>query len=1274
MSRVIVDANGEIQIVPDEGDAEQAPWLNAVGPSGVPRITVQPSRPVSPQGIDVPIQSPVPEPTPEELAKLILDQEGDSGQTSPLRQGVATASEGVDKTPTDDIGALDDVFERAASRVREGARPSRGMRLEGPFTEAVSNPVTMAKAAFDVTPPGALLNAADQYQRGNTGNAALTALGAIPGMSFPARAAADIGGTLTSRVGGDTGLILSASAAEPFAKPKNVQPRLSQTVAQPVRIESIGGPTTISNAELSTIGGLAAVSLGMAFAPKVFSKLKLGRVSALNPRPVREAVPGTVAISKPGDLARTYDDANAGAMRILRRAGVSTSAADEVWKTMRIQTRATANALTDSAVNVGRMESTAFTFATRVPLAQLVRLETPQVSQYLHVMDTIDDIKQLSLGQRSGRPTAQTRVNAGPITVRGMTLADAWALKQSLEQAHPEVAEISKAYKDNLKSMRRFETTGEYATLSTKDARFQNAQRSNYVPFGGARVFGEPAERGSAIESLAKEMRVRLRNRLQNEAVGKYVDEARRAQSDLFKPVTSEQLKDNPNWRKNVIEFKRRGNVERYTTDPLLADVLRMDPYAMQSLPGQIVYTTKRLMEVGTTGELAPWFAVTSMIRSWQIGKLTAERGMKSPTALGTMAAIPQQVLPQLANRIAPMLDAASGGWLGNVFGQGNVQALGQRLAVAYGRSLFAQLQTVGGGRGSILQQQVSANNRLTDAISHASGPFKELLEGYRALLNSVHNAPAFNYARRNRGRVALPELAMRARHMTGDPRVGGEFFTKATGSDRPAPIRFENDQSRLSQTLGKVTKGYGLATEFGRGWIPWYNATIQGVKRIGEAYLADPAQFMMRAWLYQGLPAASTYFGARALGTDSNGRSYVDYMMNGRSEYNKMMNFYIPVPGRPAEDGIEMPGFHEMTYLKHLMEVGLDHAFRSSIFKESEDFWRATTGFLGIVAEPPLPPSGNILLASQGMMGPQGVFTGEAFRKKSDPFDQLGGLPPSIELYARALMPGVADVVGTGYAAYSQTPKGLLASIANGLGATSRRLVEKTAIVRDVFNLHAPVSGNNAITEELFKKNRAIRNLESYFKTWETQGGQIGAKPRSAGGEAVATEKLGERPPAQAAGLNQPPPTNPLYELFAQQVHQKFAQDNPSTRKGESTGAIGFLSLWNRYGIATRQLERIKKVNEGNNVTWQDQLAGREDQVGYLKKNGVNPTSIHEVRNFYERQRQDVARVLLFTIRSVEDQFSKQLGRPIKIEDINPYGKGLDDVPEALDAAPSEF
>lgn len=1020
-------------------------------------------------------------------------------------------------------------------------------------------------------------------------------------------------------------------------------------------IDTVGGPAKVRDSELATLGGIAAVSLGMIFAPAIFRTFRFGTLPPL--RSVRDAAPGTVAISTPGDFARsTGDDISVGATRIARRAGLHPAAVEELETTFRIQTRGAAQSLVDSAVTTGRMESPAFTFRTNVSMRDLSETDAPPVRQYLQLRQTFDDINEIDTAIQLGtRPPNLT----GPTQVRGLTLQDVTQQMHALEQATPAVRQVSQAFNENITATRRFEATGEYATKSRR--RFAELQAERPNTFSRTRDYDQPHDPDeSPFLTQAERMRVDLRVRLENEARGKYIDAMRSMNPDYFVRISPREYNDNPSWQKNTTTIYRRGKKEYYTSDPFLKDVLEMDPYYINGGAANTFYMTKRLLEMGATGSLAPWFAPTSALRSWQISKLTAGAGtgFRSSTIVGSALAIPQQLVPQLARAISTSLERGSGQYLSTILGQGNVDALATRLAHAYDQSLYARLQDVGTTRANILNQQAQANNALANAIRTMQGPHRTFLEGYKALLESVHNAPAFNFARRNEGIVPLPRLAAEARHLTGDPRIGGQYYT-ASGS----PIRFEGE-GRLSQTGAALARGYGLAAETMRTSVPWFNYTVQGAKRIGEAYLQNPAMFVGKAWLYTAMPAAVGAFYARSLGQDPHGVDYMDYMMNRRSDYAKQMNWYIPLPGRPAEEGIELPRFHELAPLARMMEIAMDHAMRSSIFSEKENFMQAAHSFLQTAVYPPLPPIMNAAFATQGMVGPQGLFTGEAYKRRNDPFDQTGGMPTNLELFTRALGGGIADVVGSGYAAWSQTPKelGKVDAIWNGLTAARDRAISKTPGLRDITNIRAPISGNTNITEELFTKQKAIDGLLKYYQKIDPgEGDDLNTKAASKTGGLVADKLLGPAMPEQPAGLSQPPPTNPLYSMFMTSVYERFKKESPiDSKTGEDTGAIGYRSLWRRYGDATENIRRLRAINPGNMVTWQRQLEQRPEQLKYLEENGVDHTKLNEVRNFYEKKRQDASRVILFTIKAVENEFSEALGQPVRIEDLDPYGNGL--------------
>src|SRR5258706_10737850 len=90
--------------------------------------------------------------------------------------------------------------------------------------------------------------------------------------------------------------------------------------------------------------------------------------------------------------------------------------------------------------------------------------------------------------------------------------------------------------------------------------------------------------------------------------------------------------------------------------------------------------------------------------------------------------------------------------------------------------------------------------------------------------------------------------------------------------------------------------------------------------------------------------------------------------MMNRRTEYERTMNQYIPIAGKPAEQGLTIPRFQEGILASVLMEHALDHLARSNKFSNSEDFKQAVADLLNVTAGLPTPPILNAWDATQGV------------------------------------------------------------------------------------------------------------------------------------------------------------------------------------------------------------------------------------------------------------------------------------------------------------------
>ena len=1084
---------------------------------------------------------------------------------------------------------------------------------------------------------------------------------------------------------------------------KEIQARLYSPSALAM-FESVNGMQRMQQTEYKAIiglgaGFLASLAVGILLSKPGFQKFFNANIP--NFRSVENAAPGTAAISIPTDLARAYDDINAPLTRIARRAGIDPTVVSRLAQTFRIQTRNGARALADSAINEGVLTTPVFRFSVQHSLKDMARRSTPETDQYLKLLQRRDQL----IAERNtaiNKAVEKKRLEPEKGTVyearkeasgTSQEITEIEKQIKDMEAGYPGIDQMGQANRDWNKALVDFRESagGEYGTLTKEQA---NELRMSHTNTLGGKTTED------AIIGQADKAKALIKERLDNEAVGKYVDEMRKADERLFVKITKEELVDNPEWKNNVVSFLRNGEREYYTTDRLLADVLKTDHHMITGVGGNVLYGTKKLLEATTTGNLAPHFSVTSALRSYWIAKFTTEEGFKAPTAIGSVMAIPQQLIPQIAKSISNGLDRGSGGMLkeifetgalGQTFGSAWIDGLSKRLAVAFEESVYAQLKATGSHKGSILEQQhvassIEAATKWFDkeaATSNTVRGAQHFWNAWKASIEAVHSSVSFNYVKRNLGKEDLSLLSERARRLTGDPRTGGELFT--SGRKSKQEITFEAGENGSNQAvLQGLVKGYGYTMDAAREAIPWWNPTLQGVKRIGEAYLHDPIRFHRSAFLYAMAPAASLFYYAKSLdapgpngepGGDPHGRSYVDYCMNGRSSYNRQMNFCVPVPGRPVEDSREITFFHELNPFKRAAEIAFHHLvgndFPNNDFirgvyetpndhlsaKRSlrEDLWIAAHAFLDTAVIPPMPPLVNASLGLFGIRGPQGVFGGEAFTPKKDPFNQNGGLPNAVEITSRALMGGVAEALGAFYANATQTESGILDALKNGALGVRDVYVKKTPLLRDYTHILPDRSNNTDMAKEVFDNQKEFNDLSRFFKKWTINEGRVNVKGASTPGDIAVQEQFGlQKLSPGNPGRDQPPPKNPLYIEYMQEFYNSFAKESPLMVKGVDQGGSAFKSLWRNYGTATQKLDRLKNENYGSFNQWQREMD--DDARDELKRNGVDTTDLSDVRNFYRRMQYDALRVINYVDRAVNKKMSEKAGRPITLKDIRPY------------------
>jgi hypothetical protein len=1120
---------------------------------------------------------------------------------------------------------------------------------------------------------------------------------------------------------------------------KEVQARNYSPTATKI-FATVNGYQRMGASEYAAVGIAAGSLVAVALSGLMFRKFYTTK-GIPNARPVADAAPGTMTIVKRSDQARTYDDINAALRAVARRAGITKTVVDRLMQTFRIQSRNGGRALADSAVMEGRMDTPSFRFQVPVSLKKMAEASTPQTDEYLkllHARDVAIAERNLKVGRaiesKRLEPSAPTRpvyeIRKESEAGVGQELKQIEQQIKDMEAANPAVKNMAEANRAHNAEMIKFrESSGEYGTLTKAEADELRMSHTNQLAGEGDGV----------IAAKANDARKLIKERLDNEAIGKYVDEVRKTDPRLFVETSKEEIALHPEWttkaRNVVVQFKRRGEMKYYTTDPLIADVLKTDHHVITGWSGNTFYTTKRMLEETTTGNLAPNFAVTSAIRSYWIAKFTTEMGYRAPTAIGSVMAIPQQLIPQLAKSFANGLERGSGGMLKEIFetgalgqfiGSGWMEGLSRRLAVAAEESVYFQLKAAGSHKGSILvqQHQSEVSNKIDKwaasqaAASDTVKAFSHFWNGWKASIDAVHSSVGFNFVKRNIDKEEIPYLAERARRLTGDPRTGGEMFVGGRHGGRE--IRYESGKTGLNDWVANtLVKSYGYTLDAAREAIPWWNPTLQGVKRLGEAWAHDPIRFSRSIGMYAMAPTAALFYYAKhldtatpdgKLGGDPNGRSYVDYMLTGRSSQNRQMNFYIPKPGAPVEDGWEFTFFHELNPFRRIMEIGLHHMLGGGVAQEDfafsqpflpndhithrrtlkEDILIAAHAFMDTAVTPPMPPIVNAAFGLFGVRGPQGIFGGEVFTPKADPYNQNGGLGTSLEISTRALWGGLAEAMGQFYANTINSTGSMLMAPVHGLQGFGATYIKKTPLLREATGIMPDRSNNTDMTKEVFEHQKEFNELSRFYRKWTVKGGAVGTTPASPSGEIATEEQLNlNRLNAGNPGLFQPDPDNPMYLKFMDKFYERFMKESPAMVKGEDKGGIAFKSMWRNYGRAAQKLERLKDVNYGTYDRWQEGLNVTQEQIDAeqnprrkgemmssqlakqeLDQNGVDTTNRRDVVNFYRRMQSDALRVINYTRRAVEEEMSAEAGRPIRLKDIKPYLSTMQNLQNTLEEA----
>lgn len=1048
------------------------------------------------------------------------------------------------------------------------------------------------------------------------------------------------------------------------------------------------------------------------------------RIGAVRLRPEVYGPEGLAVLSDAGMVARLGDDHIAPILAYARKAGVAEADLATINQKAYALYGNHAGLLADTAIHYGRIFapwSGGRAFRPIASIDDVSRYNVPHVNEYLHLRQLSDDF-DLIHSQMLGAGDARLRAYQTNGQLFGLTEQQVRHRLTMLENTNPEVVEVARTVVSNNEQLWGFVSRGKFATMTREQQRNLTAtyahdthayrpESAKYdVPLDAIPTAATPLE--AAGQNVAKAVEARVKNEVKGTVI-EAIERARRGDRPIFRELSDgEYGRGDAAFRRNTIEYFRNGErIRLYTDDDFFADLLRIDPHAWTAPGLNFLVKSKSTFEQLTTGVAAPYFAVTSALRNYQMGKFTMEN-YNQPTALGTLAAIPQQVGPQLARAMSQEL--MHNGILQQVIPANTRNQMAQHLATVWEGSFIARAEAAGTMRGSVLQSSYKSSmreleqwaNRLGRSPNIAQHSAGAMLRGYMTLLNDVHNAPAFNVMLRdlrhrdpqgfavrgayNAAAESMMESARTAREAFGSPLIQGGTTWKDGNAvyHTRMPPRYVTDAqgNRVNRpVVDRIAEytamAYADGSEVARQVVPYFNITEQSIKVMAQAFARDPARFMTRTWLYIGVPSAIEYSMNAAAGPEQ-----LDYFMNGRSEWQSGMEYFIPQryfdENAPIEQGIRVPLFHEVTPFRQMFLTGLYDLYGNGDAYPRDQWDRIGRNFMGNVVTPAVPPALGAAFGSAGISSPQGPFGGGVYPLRSKfPFseDEPGQMwmQPNQEAIIRALGGSTADLFINGIIAYERAvdEEGMAKAAWEGLEEVGRRGVAKTPLLRDVMGQQQIRSISTAANTEMWEYRPIIDQLLNFYKynhePTKASGGSnrerptdINTKaPSSTGGEfidlmmgtpgGIANEY--PSPPRAGGTIEDAARLNPRYLQFIRTLDGLFGKDKIKPEAGQG---MGWLSAERRYTAAGQFIRGLDRHGDSNIDVWQEY---RKDPIqveirAEMEAAGVDPDDRIAVRNYYQEQRDHASRVMMRMIKLVEAKLSSEWGEPVALRDINPY------------------
>lgn len=245
--------------------------------------------------------------------------------------------------------------------------------------------------------------------------------------------------------------------------------------------------------------------------------------------------------------------------------------------------------------------------------------------------------------------------------------------------------------------------------------------------------------------------------------------------------------------------------------------------------------------------------------------------------------------------------------------GASTLEAAGKALSNYYKSTMIHEMEKHGlrGGATPMYQQRATTLDDLEKRMSPAargSRGWAITRDFIHDIFGAVGNAPQAAFYKHNKGRMSDEMLVTRTRNIMGDPSKSG---------------------------LAKSGFGKGVA-----GAIvvsPWGGVTVQSIARFSKSIKENPLGTATAIFGTVGLPAYMiSAWNMRA------GPEYLEQQYLNRSPDESATEFYIAIPGRPANEGVRIRMDALLRPFKILAETVIGHnlgLFDGSVYKPENEY-----------------------------------------------------------------------------------------------------------------------------------------------------------------------------------------------------------------------------------------------------------------------------------------------------------------------------------------------